>query len=359
MTQEAVTNSFESSVTIAPEVRALSDRVKEQFIVSFELRSRHTKEIADLIQKLPEHLQASPQSFLSALTAISDAACLPNRISFGLAWENERSRALLHALHTINRKGFLPNESHEEASARVLKQAQAAADEEMRTITQSEARFNHVFRRSIEALLFDPFQQTTEQAAKELRYQTTVAIWSSIEVLLKDQLIEIINWKPELAKRLTTDEIAKKRFEMPKLTLNELEERNFNFQNCMGDLLVRQRDASDLLTLKAAVGAICGKGDLFSALESREIRLLNLQRHLIVHRRGIVDEKYLSLSGDQAQKGESVAIPPSSIVNFYRAAAKVGKVACEAFLELCNPLTTTPVNSSGPQREQSTSNVPV
>lgn len=272
MTQEDVTNPFESSVTIAPEVRALSDRVKEQFIVSFELRSRHTKEIADLIQKLPEHLQAAPQSFLSALTAISDAACLPNRISFGLAWENERSRALLHALHTINRKGFLPNESREEASARVIKQAQAAADEEMRTITQSEARFNHVFRRSIEALLFDPFQQTTEQAAKELRYQTTVAIWSSIEVLLKDQLIEIINWKPELAKRLTTDEIAKKRFEMPKLTFDELEERNFNFQNCMGDLLVRQRDASDLLTLKAAVGAIWGKGDLFSALESREIR---------------------------------------------------------------------------------------
>jgi hypothetical protein len=359
MTQEDVTNPFESSIAIAPEVRALSDRVKEQFIVSFELRSRHTKEIADLIQKLPEHLQAAPQSFLSALTAIGDAACLPNRISFGLAWENERSRALLHALHTINGKGFLPNESHEEASARVINQAQAAADEEMRTITQSEARFNHVFRRSIESLLLDPFQQTTEQAAKELRYQTVVAIWSSIEVLLKDQLIEIINWKPELAKRLTTDEIAKKRFEMPKLTFDELEERNFNFQNCMGDLLVRQRDASDLLTLKAAVGAIWGKGDLFSALESSEIRLLNLQRHLIVHRRGIVDEKYLSLSGDQAQKGASVAIPPSSIVNFYRAAAKVGKVACEAFLELCNPLTTAPVDSSGPQREPSTSDVSV
>jgi len=352
MTQEYATNPFESSVPIAPEVRALSDRVKEQFIVSFELRSRHTTEIASLIQRLPEHLQATPKSFLSALKAISDAACLPNRISLGLTFENERSRALIHALHTINKKGYLPNESQEEASARIIKQAHAEADEKMRTITQSEARFNHLFRRSIEALLFDPFQQTTEQAARELRYQTTVAIWSSIEVLLKDQLIEIINWKPELARRLITNESAKKRFELPRLTFDELEERDFNFQNCMGDFLVRQRDASDLLTLKAAVGAIWGKNDLFVALESSEIRLLNLQRHLIVHRRGIVDEKYLSQSGEQAQKGESVAIPPSSIVNFYRAAAKVGKIACESFLELCNPLDTMPIDPNKPPSEQ-------
>ncbi|WP_218239822.1 hypothetical protein [Comamonas fluminis] len=359
MTQEDVTNPFESTTTIAPEVRALSDRVKEQFIVSFELSSRHTKEISDLIQRLPEHLQAAPQSFLSALTAISDAACLPNRISFGLAWENERSRVLLHAIHTINGKGLLPNESQEEASDRVIKQAHAAADEEMRTITQSEARFNRVFRQSIEALLFDPFQQSTVQAAKELRYQTAVAIWSSIEVLLKDQLIEIINWKPELAKRLITDEVAKKRFELPKLTFDELEERKFNFQNCMGDLLVRQRDASDLLTLKAAVGAIWGKGDLFNILESREIRLLNLQRHLIVHRRGIVDEKYLSQSGDQAQKGEPVAIPPSSIVNFYRVAAKVGKIACEAFLALCNPIPGLPIDQNDSPKKQYNTNISV
>lgn len=349
MTEEDVTNPFESSVNIAPEVRELSDRVKEQFIVSFELRSPHLREIADLIELLPERLQAAPRSFLSALHAISDAACLPNRIAFGLVWENERSRALLHALHSFNKKGFLPNESLEEASARIVKQAQAVADEEMRTLTQSEARFNQVFRRSIEALLFDPFKQHTTQAAKELRYQTTVAIWSAIEVLLKDQLIEIINWKPELAKRLSTDEIAKKRFELPKLTLDDLEERSFNFQNCMGDLLVRQRDASDLLTLKAAVGAIWGKDCLFRALESSDIRLLNAQRHLIVHRRGIADEKYLSQTGEQGLIGEPIAIPPSSIVNFYTAAANLGRVACEAFLELCNTATNTGIQTKQPQ----------
>lgn len=339
MTHENETNPFESPVKIHPEVRALSDQVKKQFIVSFEIRSRYTTETVDIIKKLPAHLQAAPTSFLSALKAISDAACLPNRISFSLSWENERSRVFLNALHNINEKGFLPNESQEEASARVIRQAQAEATEEMRMICQSVDRFNHVFRRSIEALLFDPFQENTEKAAKELRYQTTVAIWSSIEVLLKDQLIEIINSKPELARRLITDDVAKKRFELPKLTFDELEERSFDFKNCMGDLLIRQRDASDLLTLKAAVGAIWGKGIFFSILESPEIRLLNLQRHLIVHRRGIVDEKYLAQSGEQIKIGDGLVIPPSNIVNFYRAAAKVGKIACESFLELCDPVT--------------------
>jgi hypothetical protein len=334
VTQEDIANPFESSIAIHPEVRVLSDRAKEQFIVAFELRSRHTAEIGDLIQRLPENLRAAPQAFLSALKAISDAACLPNRIAFGLAWQNERSGAFLHALHQINNKGFLPNESQEEATVRVVQQANAAADEKMRAITTSEERFNHVFRRSIDALLFDPFGQTTEQAAKELRYQTAVAIWSSIEILLKDQLIEIINWKPGLAKKLATDEIAKKRFELPKLTFDELEDRGFSFQNCMGELLIRQRDASDLLTLKAAVGAIWGKNELYKVLECSEIRLLNLQRHLIVHRRGVADEKYLAQSGEQIPKGTSITIHPSSIVNFYRAAAKVGKIACDSFLEI-------------------------
>lgn len=206
----------------------------------------------------------------------------------------------------------------------------------MKILSNSETRFNQVFRRSIETLLFDCFGQSTEQAARELRYQTAVAIWSTIEVLLKDELIQIINWKPALAKKLTTDEIAKKRFELPKLTYEELEERGFNFQNCMGDLLIKQRDASDLLTLKAAVGAIWGKNDLYKKLDSTEIRLLNLQRHLIVHKRGIVDKKYLAQSGDFLTEGAHITVAPSTIVKYYRAAAEVGKIACTSFLELCS-----------------------
>jgi hypothetical protein len=76
----------------------------------------------------------------------------------------------------------------------------------------------------------------------------------------------------------------------------------------MGDLLIKQRDASDLLTLKAAIGAIWGKNELYKRLDSAEIRLLNLQRHLIVHRRGIVDKKYLYQSGDSLSEGNGVRI---------------------------------------------------
>ncbi len=205
----------------------------------------------------------------------------------------------------------------------------------MKALVNSETRFNQVFKQSIETLLFDCFGQPTEQAARELRYQTVVAIWSSLEVLIKDQLIQIINWKPELAKKLTTDEIAKKRFELPKLTYEELEDRNFNFQNCMGDMLIKQRDASDLLTLKAAIGAIWGKNELYKRLDTPEIRLLNLQRHLIVHRRGVVDKKYLSQSSESLSEGEHIEALPSTLVKYYRATADVGKIACSSFLEIC------------------------
>jgi hypothetical protein len=208
MTTEKIEDLY-NNLNIYPEVKALSNQVKKRFIVAFELRSKHIKETEKLIQLLPNHLQEAPLSFLAAMNAISDAACLPQRIAYGQAWQQAESATFIHALHRINKTGFLPGENLEEASARVIKQANTLASKEMKALVNSETRFNQVFKQSIETLLFDCFGQPTEQAARELRYQTVVAIWSSLEVLIKDQLIQIINWKPELAKKLTTDEIAK------------------------------------------------------------------------------------------------------------------------------------------------------
>lgn len=336
MIENTDANSFEPSTEISPEARALSNRVKERFIVSYELRSKHKEGMAKLIPDLSERLQPAARSFLLALDAISDAICLPNRIAFRLSWDGERSRAFTHALHVLNSRGFLPGETPEQASARVIMGAHAAANEEMRTISESQDRFERVFRSSIEALLYDPLQNDTEQAARELRYQSLVAIWSAIEVLLKDQLIELLNWKPELARRLFEDEVAKRKFELPKLTIEELEGRNFSLHDSMGDLVIRPRDASDLLTLKAAVGAICTKDELFFELERPEVRLLNLKRHLIVHKRGVVDAKYLSQSNEDLQLGDAILVPPSTIVNYYRAAARLGEVACKSLLKFNN-----------------------
>lgn len=322
-----------------PHVKALSDRVKKQFIINFDLQSKYISQAEDLMRDLPVNFQQPLESFLAAMRAISDAACLPQRLVFSQTLRHEWSSAFLHALHSINNQSYKFQKNQESAEAEIVAEAHARAEEKMYLISRSEEGINRINETCLKALLIDHRGNSTEQAARELRYQTAVALWSALEVLLKDQLIQILNYYPSMVKRITGDDVAKKRFEFPKITYDELEERGFDFRGCMGDILIKQRDVSDLLTLKAAVGAIFGKGDLYKRLDAPEIRLLNLQRHLIVHRRGIVDKRYLAQSGESLSEGDRIAVLPSSIVNYFRAVAHVGAIACSAFSDLAKSVS--------------------
>jgi len=105
-------------------------------------------------------------------------------------------------------------------------------------------------------------------AANELILQGLVLCWGAFEVLARDCLIEYLNANPSRAMILLEDPMAKRRFELSKVSLETLAAHNFDLSSRMGTLLAQQQDLSDVYSVKAVYGALfASNGELLIALK--------------------------------------------------------------------------------------------
>jgi hypothetical protein len=63
---------------------------------------------------------------------------------------------------------------------------------------------------------------------------------------------------------------------------------------------------------------------LKDALEQKEMWVLNQRRHLIVHRRGIVDASYIANTGDALALGAELTISPNELERYLTLVADTG-----------------------------------
>jgi len=110
---------------------------------------------------------------------------------------------------------------------------------------------------------------------------------------------------------LLDDPAAKRRFELSKVSLETLAAHNFDLSARMGTLLAEQQDLSDAYSIKAVFQALFPTNDeLRDALNDPDLRLVSLKRNLIVHRRGIIDEKYATSTKCCQQVGQRLRVTP-------------------------------------------------
>jgi hypothetical protein len=77
-------------------------------------------------------------------------------------------------------------------------------------------------------------------------------------------------------------------------------------------------------------GLGCGYGDVLSAEEVVLVRRLFQQRHLLAHRDGIVDEKYLRETGDAAYRaGQRVVVQPGDVLLLVASMKKLAAALCQ------------------------------
>ncbi len=155
------------------------------------------------------------------------------------------------------------------------------------------------------------------KAADELLHQAVVGLWSAFEVLVRDELITLLNFKPDVAAQLLSNPSSKKYFELPKFSIEELSEAKFDLSSSMGTLIFGARDFSDLRTIKAAFSAISNDASLFEALNDNDLWGLNQCRHLIVHRRGVVDAKHKALTDCPLEIGERISVKPTDVEKYF------------------------------------------
>lgn len=165
-------------------------------------------------------------------------------------------------------------------------------------------------------------------SAKELLLQTAVMIWASLEVLAFDGLVALLNAKPRIASTVASAEATKRYFQRG-VPLELLAQHSYNLTATMGDLLMSElrNDLGQigLTVMKDLFGTIFSDdAALRSALHDGDTWKLFQQRHLIVHRRGVIDRAYVEKTDCTDAIGSMLSLTRDDIEKYFKLSGRIG-----------------------------------
>jgi len=159
-----------------------------------------------------------------------------------------------------------------------------------------------------------------EDDLQELLGQGTVLSWSSVEVFCREFLRVALNTLPTLRVRFAQSKKLRKDCGIEAFGWSELIDANFDLRNCLGDILTRRFDIKDIGTARRVFDILfAGIEPVHVALADPQLTLLAARRHLIVHRRRVIDRKYLDATGEKASAGTKLRIEASELSGQMRA----------------------------------------
>ena len=158
--------------------------------------------------------------------------------------------------------------------------------------------------------------------------QAVVMVWNAFEILTRDILEQVLNHSPSLIERLSKSDVVKRRIDLKTLVWENIGTHGFNLSEAMGSIIVSSQDFSDISSIKGFFRALLD-GDqrnmkALAALDSRALYSLSKLRHLIVHRRGMIDQRFLAATDSKQSVGEEVEMSVQVIENFVRAVNDCG-----------------------------------
>lgn len=158
--------------------------------------------------------------------------------------------------------------------------------------------------------------QELQLASKEVLKQSTVLLWTSFEVLTRDLVIEVLNHHSDKFKDLNVKSIP----------TDILEKYDYNINDHLGEIYAGQRDWSNLKKIQESIKQIWPeKDDLHNELKGEILYKINQRRHLIVHKKGLVDEQYNSSTSDNYEIGTEIPIKPIDLKDGLEVIKKIGQ----------------------------------
>ena len=204
-----------------------------------------------------------------------------------------------------------------ENSMQEMKARYASSDGKQKLLAQSKNFLHGVLNEELRA------------AAQNLLRQGLVLAWSAFEVAARDTFIAYLNEHPAACQRLLRDPTARRRLDISKVPLETLLAHGFDLSHKMGTLLSSYQDLSDLISIKTVLSALFGSAALSQGFAAESLWILSQERHLIVHRCGVVDQEFRTNSNSQQKVGERLRVTPADLLKRIAAATE----ACLAMLE--------------------------
>lgn len=311
------------SVSLTPETRQVTDELTKYFFVPFQ-PEEEVKAIRDSLPMLPNSFSNVAETFIDRIGATIQTTAAPFLLANQAAHDKQYQRFSMAERIRARSIEAKQNESDNELEARRNKEARVIANSKIDDFSKSQEGIDSLVAETASFLIHLHNTPDIQSVARELLLQGTVATWSALEMLVGDVLILLLDSRPDLVAKLLSDPSAKKKFELPKLNVEDLAARGFDLSNQMGRLLFEERDLSSLPTLKCACEALIDSPSLREKLSAPSAWRLNQNRHLIVHRRGIVDEEYLRKTGSLLDIGEQLFVSPEEFEQFLRQAMAIG-----------------------------------
>lgn len=138
--------------------------------------------------------------------------------------------------------------------------------------------------------------------AEELLRQVLVMSWGAFETLANDLVRLLLNLKPSLARDLLRTSPYKDVLASRSL-LDALDAVGFDISRGMGDYLVHEAALDSIEKIQHGLAPLLKSPAAETALKDKSLWRINKQRHLIVHRRSVVDSRYRDQTGDPTPLG--------------------------------------------------------
>jgi hypothetical protein len=157
--------------------------------------------------------------------------------------------------------------------------------------------------------------------------QSTVLLWGTFEAFSKDLFVTLLNAKPDLTEKLLENQGMKRKFDLKYLQFDELIEYGYNLSTKMGSILSKRTPINSFITIKEIFATILPNNDLLNeTLNDKHLGILNQRRHLIVHKRAIIDDEYLNNTGEQLEKESYLIVTPQDFNSYLYSVLAAGTV---------------------------------
>ena len=233
-------------------------------------------------------------------------------------WENifENLRANLTSIvHTVNTpfsavkasvimvelNKLLQEKNHGQAPS--IYEAQNKLLQSLEETERSEKIFKEIYIQLEQHMKIESLYKSYE----EIHSQAIVMIAGALEIFFTDTFIQIFNHNPKKAVHFLCDPTIKKSVHKSRINIEDIAQMDFNLQNKMGDYIFSGRRIDSPSFFKKVCNIVFNQSPQDP---NQVIEQLFQKRHIIVHRRGRLDQKFSQKIKEPNLPGKMIISPP-------------------------------------------------
>jgi hypothetical protein len=220
----------------------------------------------------------------------------------------------LHAAESIRQLKFV--KSGEDLTIELRAEAKRAALDRFASETKDLAGSKAIAARVVDRLSELMQSEETKDSSSELLLQTLISTWSVSEHFASRFLVQTLNKHPQLSLKILSEDHIKIHFGKLSFDIDALAEYDFNIHRKMGNLIFSNRRLYNVWILLQIIQMISKDP---SSLEPciKPLKELSLLRNIIVHKRGIVDQKFSQHFASRHIIGSRVQLNAEEIISFF------------------------------------------